>query len=1535
MVKKSKFLKNLLTTVSALTVAANAGSVYADTKVQDSNVNPALVSAAASWVSGSVPIAGDQIVLTAAAAGLTVDRAYSFGNLNLYGNNATVNVTLPGASFTDVVSVTTTVFKDAGNNNINAGATASPKATFNINGANINHTFLGVTNVGQINLQAGATATFKKEGKVEAKIDGNANNGAVVADANLTFSGAIGGAQAIDSFTINQGRVVTFANTVKFKANGAVAISDGASLTVEGGTGASFKTSDAVTIGNNALLTVKGGAGVTFEATNIDGVAVNQGVLAFEGDVQVTTKIGNKNALAAVNVLKGTVDFKQDVIKATDINLVDTTSVLKLSSANATNITANVSGGGQLEVNGGNATVRGNLGSKVKFTADKTLELIGPDLKLTGESITTSATGAGTVVIKATTATLNTNFGADGTVLKAVQLQSFPNGTAGKFTLATGKAIYAGQLDLAVNNADNNILILSDGTTIKAEVMSSNANIGTLQIAGDATVNKIADTVKSIEFTVDGKKLTLEDAAASGVPFTKSLKVPVTFTADGILEYTGAETWGIEGEAVVVASGTKGSITANNLANGKTLIFSEQIGDVTNGKSLKLLQAKGGADIDLRESAAIDTIDIGSQDVKINLSKVNAQYLIGAITHDDGKGTLVINEDSTLKKGSLAKETKKLKAISFVGDKRLTVEDGVKLLATSVVNATANEGSFEFNGSATIDAAIGKQGQAFKQIAVNKGTVAFSQDLYLANGLVLGSDAEVQLSSKTVSTKIDGSAPNNGTLTLNGADMTIALAVGNVQPLKVININGKKIAFSSADVKVNTLNFGATTGSEVDFTALAADSLQNVAITNKGGSNTLTFGQNQIFGSVGSSAPAFGTLKFKGDQTATIKGQVFADIQNSKDGEVTVVVNNGSVGNLGTDTSKIKLLRFTGLGSVGSVSSIDIQVDTGQTANFNGTVSSKNALQLAGAGSRLVLNSGSTLNVAVKANTANNGAATFNAGSTVAALVGNTNALDTANFAGAGAVTFTGGGAVNAKTITFAKETQMLLNSDAILTGTTGAISQVELKTNTLTFAGSANFADASTVTVNYDPTQAAKNGKIVVTGKANTLDLSKVTSLTININDTSGLPDSNGAKVVLFNADATATITAIDQTKVNLKSTGNRFAAWTFDATTNTLTQTNNAKEAVKDILGKTADNKLLTDAVSLVDPKNTGDARAVVKDLTTISDDKQIADAITRLTKPIGTNTEIVESVVKHNPVNPRLSSLAAVGAAAGEAETETAYGVWATPIFAQATQKGRGNEAAGYRANSYGATVGADILANPDLVLGVAGTYVKSDVKHKNFKSGDKTKSDTWMLSLYALQKLHNEFFVQGLVNFGTTKVTNTETRKTSKGSQFAKGKYDASTFSADVVVGYNYKLDQVLLTPTAGVGFTRIGDGDYKETGTTNQNLKITRKSVTRTEILGGLKAQMETMVSSGFEWAPELHASVRHVVNGKNPQVIAKLDGANATFAPKIAKLEKTSYNVGLGINGKTGMYDLGVGYDAFAAKKYMAHQGSLKVRVNF
>jgi outer membrane autotransporter protein len=245
----------------------------------------------------------------------------------------------------------------------------------------------------------------------------------------------------------------------------------------------------------------------------------------------------------------------------------------------------------------------------------------------------------------------------------------------------------------------------------------------------------------------------------------------------------------------------------------------------------------------------------------------------------------------------------------------------------------------------------------------------------------------------------------------------------------------------------------------------------------------------------------------------------------------------------------------------------------------------------------------------------------------------------------------------------------------------------------------------------------------------------------------------------------------------------------------------------------------------------------------------------------------------------------------------------------------------------------------MANDTMTVGVALTAAKTDLKHKNVNAGDKTKADTLMFSIYGVQQVTDNWFVQGIASFGSSKIKNSAKRVGSVNgvriNRIASAKYDSMSYGGEVLAGYNHKFsDMALVTPMAGLAYTKFNDSGYTETGTRNQNQTVSKKSTDKLEAIVGAIVAMATEVN-GITITPEVHGFIRQSLTNKTPKVDMRLDGMVNQITPKTTKAAKTFYNVGLGFNARAGMMEYGAGYDAHMANKYVAHQGTLKVRVNF
>jgi len=321
--------------------------------------------------------------------------------------------------------------------------------------------------------------------------------------------------------------------------------------------------------------------------------------------------------------------------------------------------------------------------------------------------------------------------------------------------------------------------------------------------------------------------------------------------------------------------------------------------------------------------------------------------------------------------------------------------------------------------------------------------------------------------------------------------------------------------------------------------------------------------------------------------------------------------------------------------------------------------------------------------------------------------------------------------------------------------------------------------------------------------------------------------------------------------------------------------------------------------------------------------------------LTRDVSSNV-IVNRIGGRPQVLDHKAELASAGNSGLSAgDYPTAYGLWTNPSMLKVKQK-TNKGAAGYTASVGGASLGFDTKANEDMVIGLALSYLNTHVKHKDFKSGDKTKVDSVMLSIYGLQQLTDNWYTHGIVTVGTNKVKTKETRRTgATATELATGNYRAMSFSGELMLGYNSYLKQASFTPMVGVRVTKVNSAGYTETGTTNQNLIVSRKELNRVELVAGARIYGSDYVLNGLTVLPEIHGFVNHDVIGKKQKSDVRLASVEGYLKTKGGKPIKTLFNAGLSLNTSYNKMEYGLGYDAHMAKKYVAHQANLRVRVNF
>jgi outer membrane autotransporter protein len=894
----------------------------------------------------------------------------------------------------------------------------------------------------------------------------------------------------------------------------------------------------------------------------------------------------------------------------------------------------------------------------------------------------------------------------------------------------------------------------------------------------------------------------------------------------------------------------------------------------------------------------------------------------------------------------------------FAAAGEANIADGFKITGTTKTNAP-NTGVVTFAGATTIAAQMGEDGRVLNQVNIGDvgKTIDILADVYATKLNLAVGDATTIINvgkagqGQKITGEFDNAVANAGVINFYGKS-EITGVVGATQAFKAMNLLEGDTRFSKADgYKMD--------GTEVKF---AADSTFTINANNpnaagtslghakfstaKTGTGTVAFNHDIEFGEdQGTQGLKLKAFALTGDKTITVVDgkNIFADITTDKDGEGTVVFEgDATVGSVGTSTKKFKAITLD-----------NVNAKTLTADQINGAFSFVQAAH--------------TLTIAD--------------GGSTSGTIGATGVAGTLTFAGNGTMNSAAGVAATPLTVFSLGVDKKTVNVGAdVFAVTTNQGAGTVKVTKDVTFTGNYVTVDGSTIVV--DANKQVITGNLSLPGVLNintTFDAAKgvaggvevggalanlvanKSNLNVTVNG-SGIPTATQKKLVfsvngqtLDNFNAATGLKAGEEVAV-LKGKANRFVVFSgkFEATgansaangfAFNVTGKNDATILSGIVAtGKGASANASSFASTLANEFSkvnvTGSAAALYEDLGEMDTDAQRVESVNRVVSRELAGTAANATLdATNNALSARLASTGVMsmasnnaGVAAGSADSE--MGAWVSGFAGRATQKARKGDA-GYKANTQGGVVGFDIALNDATTVGVAAVMSQTNAKYKNAKSGDKNKATTYMFAVYGSRDFGSNWFGEASAMFGNSSVKNNAKRLTSAGYETATGKFDAMSYSMKALAGYNYKAsDSFTITPMAGLAYTRINEGGYRETGTTNQNLSVSKKAVDRIEgILGARVATVTDM--GGLAVTPEAHVFMNYNFKNKAPKVDARLDGLNGALPTSMAKPAALSTNVGLSLTAKSGMMEYGAGADMQFANKYSAYQGALKVRVNF
>lgn len=277
------------------------------------------------------------------------------------------------------------------------------------------------------------------------------------------------------------------------------------------------------------------------------------------------------------------------------------------------------------------------------------------------------------------------------------------------------------------------------------------------------------------------------------------------------------------------------------------------------------------------------------------------------------------------------------------------------------------------------------------------------------------------------------------------------------------------------------------------------------------------------------------------------------------------------------------------------------------------------------------------------------------------------------------------------------------------------------------------------------------------------------------------------------------------------------------------------------------------------------------------------------------------------------------------ARHASGSTDKGVWLQALSSDANQDQR-HGVAGYDADSHGIAVGADGQLNADTTLGLAYSYLDSDVKSD---LGSKTKVTGHALTVYS-NWTHDNWFVDSSLMYGWN---DNESKRYIAGTR-AKGDYDSNVFGVSALAGYTVQLrPEVVLEPQIGARYANVGMDSYREKGS-SASLNVGSQRYEVGEMGFGARLAADFAVGTG-SLEPEAKVMAWHDVIGDKVATSSSFVLGGDSFTSRGTTPVRDSYELGLGANYRMGAWSVGGSYNYVTASGFNADGFTAKVRYAF
>ena len=235
------------------------------------------------------------------------------------------------------------------------------------------------------------------------------------------------------------------------------------------------------------------------------------------------------------------------------------------------------------------------------------------------------------------------------------------------------------------------------------------------------------------------------------------------------------------------------------------------------------------------------------------------------------------------------------------------------------------------------------------------------------------------------------------------------------------------------------------------------------------------------------------------------------------------------------------------------------------------------------------------------------------------------------------------------------------------------------------------------------------------------------------------------------------------------------------IDLANYSVAKVNDNEEKVNGYLIKTLDDNYVGNCTDMATKLDMFNAH-----LMTI-DDKSLE---TLEASQVQIENEVTNNVITN--INNRLDNVGFIplGISSGDNDKSLLNGAWVSGLYSQIEQKNDNKTNLGYKGKIFGPIIGFDTNLNENTLLGIAYSYIQSDIKYS--KNRQKTSADSHALSLYTQSQI-NDFLWNNIFSASMGNVNKKVNRQVLPSVfKIGIGKTKSESYSLDSSLGYKIHI-----------------------------------------------------------------------------------------------------------------------------------------------